>query len=262
MPAPAKSTAFNKSRAHAIAGSIDGAHRGVPYCENIVAVNSDGRHAVQLPCAVNVVTYAPLRQMQVTRIEVVLADKQHRQPVQSRDIQCFVKVTFLGCAVAKERNGDSAIVAYFRCQRRTRCQRNRSGDQRHGSKYPDLWSTDVHRASASLRASSRTAKDFRHQSPDIAALGDVMSVRPVTSPYVVLAIECGTDAGCDGFLTYIEVAGSLYFASSHMVGDGLLKTADENHSAVHPPQQRDRQIAVWHPDSLNAPRRRIAGAFS
>ena len=71
-----------------------------------------------------------------------------------------------------------------------------------------------------------------------------MSVRPVASPYVILAIECATDAGRDGFLTDIEVAGSLYFARSHPVGDGLLKTADENHSAVHPPQQRDRQLAV------------------
>ncbi|MGO9808097.1 MAG: thiamine pyrophosphate-dependent enzyme, partial [Rhodomicrobium sp.] len=40
------------------------------------------------------------------------------------------------------------------------------------------------------------------------------------------------------------VAGSLYFARSLPVGDGLLKTADENHGAVHPPQQRDRQLAV------------------
>src|ERR1019366_7157738 len=79
MPTPANSAAFNKSGADAIAGSVDGARRSVPYRENIVAVNSDGLHTVQLPCTVNVVTHAPFRQMQVTRIEVVLADEQHRQ---------------------------------------------------------------------------------------------------------------------------------------------------------------------------------------
>ena len=147
-----------------------------------------------------------------------------------------MEVAFFHRAVPEERNRDPAIGSQLRRQTRSHRKRNRGGDERHRAEQPNVGCKKVHRPATSSGAAGAFPEDFRHHGLQIPAFGQVMAVRAVSAPDIVLFLERRTDPGRDGFLPNAEMTRSLDVASRDEVGDALLNEANPQHRPIHPTQ--------------------------
>src|ERR1700688_1511976 len=89
----------------------------------------------------------------------------------------------------------------------------------------------MHRPAAASRAARGFAQDLGEKAFDGPAFGQVMAVGAVASPHRILAAERRANPRCDGFLTYVEMAGTAHLAGLDHAGDGLFDAPDQEDDA-------------------------------
>src|SRR5438105_3838277 len=79
----------------------------------------------------------------------------------------------------------------------------------------------MHRPSASFRATSCFAEDFRHHGLQVPSFGQVVTMRAMASPNVVNVPQSSTQTNSNRFLADVEVTWCFDLATDHQICDPL-----------------------------------------
>jgi len=157
---PTEGAAFNELCAFAGARAFDGIAGDNVNSFYIVAVHALAGYAVKRTGAIQIIEHAALAPVHVTGIEIVLANKQHRQFVKSGEIQRFVHVPFFQSAVSEKRNGHGSAARGFRGKGRAHGERNRPSHDGHRAEDAALARDQVHGSAPPFRATRGTAENL------------------------------------------------------------------------------------------------------
>ena len=104
---------FDQGRALAPAGAIHGVPGRLVAGEHVVAVHHHPREAIAGRAVGNVLDghLAGLRHRD--RVAIVLADEEHRQLVDAREIHGFVAIPLAGATLAEIGSGDGIFLAHL-----------------------------------------------------------------------------------------------------------------------------------------------------
>ena len=205
----------------------------------------------------------PLVDMHVARVEIVLADEDHRQLQAGRQIQTLVKASFLGGAVAEVGHGHLPAAAVADLQTGPHRMGDGRGHDGCGPRETQLRRDQMHGAAASPGTAGAAAEDLGHHFPQVATLGQVMAVRAMGAEDVVVVVQVRTHAHGHGFLPRVQVRRAddfllqaddpavaivldvalvIHGLVTHQVGDLFLGRTDAHHQAIVPDQFVRAQI--------------------
>lgn len=100
---------------------------------DIVSIHAFSGHAVKRAGPVEVIEGAPLAPVHMARVEIVLADEEHRQAIQPCEVQRFVYASLFERAVSEKGGRDGARSGHFGGECRAHRERNGARHDRHGS---------------------------------------------------------------------------------------------------------------------------------
>ena len=237
VPSPSIRPAFEERRPVATPRSRHRVGRRLMDRDGVVAVEPGSGNAMRPSRFDDIVFRAAFEELQVAGVEVVLADEDHGEAVEGGEVEGFVKVTLLRCAVAEEGDGHPPVAPQLRGERRADGERDRGGDERHRAEEANLRRDQMHRAATAPGAPGRFAIQLGHHRGEVAALGQVVPMRAMATPDVVVPAERGADAGGDRFLADVEMARRLDLARLYQVRHALFESPDLAHAAIRLEQQ-------------------------
>ena len=157
--------------------------------KDVVLLDALRGHAVRAHAPADVFGRLALPLVRVNRIAVVLADEQDRQLLQRGEVERLVKHTFLGRAVAKERDHHAALAPQLDGVGIAHRVRNRGGDDRRGAHHAARDVDQVHRAAFAARAAVDLAVELGDHAPQVAAFGEIHRMAAVRPEDDVVRLE-------------------------------------------------------------------------
>ncbi len=160
---------FEQRRSLAAPRTFDQRLRSFGREDHVVAIDRDAPHAVCLTEARDPIARLAQPDVEMTRVEVVLANEQHGEIQDCGEVQRFVEGAFLARAIAEIAHRYAAVGVHLRRQARAHRDRDGCADERNAAVESDLAAEQVHRAAHAARDAILLPEDLREQAVDIAA---------------------------------------------------------------------------------------------
>src|SRR5580704_750488 len=180
-----------------------------------------------------------LGEVRVLVVAVVLADEDHRQLPQLREVHLLVEQALAERALAEKAHRDLAGLEVFRRERGARRDAGAAADNRVGTQIPGVGIGDVHRPALPLAVARFLAEQFRKHAIGRRAFREAVSVAAVGARDVVRASERLADAGRDRVFADVQVSEPRHQRAGIEVVDPLLEQPDRHHLPVHVQQVFD-----------------------
>src|SRR5215471_1473680 len=170
------------------------------------------------------VSRLPRVEQRVHRIEIVLANEEHGQPMDCRKVYALMKDAGLGRCIAEENDRDAGAILQHRAEGRTNTDRDRTADNRHATEKVHRQVDEMHRAALARGAAVDLAVELGEHRAQAAALTDVMGVRTMRANDVVFEAQMPAHACGDGLLTNAEMRRTAHVAFGVERLDAFLDT--------------------------------------
>src|SRR5260370_6772172 len=125
----------------------------------------------------------------IHRIEIVLANEEHGESMNRREIHALVENPCLGRRIAEENDRDGGAILQHRAEGRTDTDWDGAPDNRDAAEEVDRQVDEVHRSPLARRAPLHLALQFREHGPQPADLADVMPMRSVLAILAVILTQ-------------------------------------------------------------------------
>ena len=201
--------------------------------DDVVAINHDAGNAVACRARRNVAQRVCGCGRCLRRVHVVLAHVEHRQLPGRRDVEALVERSRVRCAVAEEGHRDALLTFHLRRKARAGDDRDAAGDDAVGAEHADAEIGDVHGSAFALAVAGLAPVELGHHAVEVGALGDAVAMPAMRRDDPVTAVERGTDADGDRFLTDVAVHDAVDLAGIVVGRGSFLEAADGEHLAQH-----------------------------
>ena len=191
----------------------------------------------------NAVVGLAQRDVQVARIEVVLAHEQDGKAVDGGEVHRLVQHAFLAGAVAEVAHADrerpigEPAVGTRGVEPRGKAgadrHRNGRAHDRHRAVKPVLAAEEMHGPAHALGRTVASAQHLGDQGVEVAAHGKVVGMGAVRAEHAILVGEMGRDADSNRFLTDAKMAGRVRALVLGELADLVLGDADQQHLPQH-----------------------------
>lgn len=236
VPAEAVGSRFDERGKSLVAGATNRGREALLHVEHVLDEEAIVRDAVALRAQRHVFDGVRALKRRAHRELVVLADEDHRELPQGREVQGLVEVADGDGALAEEADRDIAIAAVFGCECSAGSERDVPTDDAVAAQHPVLGVEQMHRAAEATRASRRFAEELGHQLAWAHAARQRDAVIAVRADDVVARLERGGGADGDGLLANVKMEETADFPLGVGPRRFFFHAADEEHLAIEPEQ--------------------------
>ncbi len=167
------------------------------------------------------------------RVSVVLAEEDHGQFPDRREVERLVEGPLRRGPVAEERNGHTVPTAELRRSRGADGDRKAGRDDAIGPEDPDLGIGDVHRAAPAPVGSFGTTHELGEHPERLESLGQAVSMAAVGGRDDVIGAQRPAGANGRRLLADRQVHEAGDEAVAIELGDPLFEAADQHHATLH-----------------------------
>ncbi len=171
---------------------------------------------------------------------VVLADEDHRQPPERREVDRLDEDPALDRAVAEEDDGDRVVAELSRRQRASERERDVAADDARRTEEAVLDVHEVHRASEPSAETAVATHQLRQHPLGRRALRERVSVRAVAGVDGVVRPQLPADPDRHALLADAQMHQPVHVVGPRERADPLLEDADP----PHPKEQLEAEGAV------------------
>src|ERR1700693_1514424 len=144
-----------------------------------------------------------------------------------------MKGTLVDRSVAEKAKRYPVLVAIFRCERQSCCERHVSADDRVPAIHVIFLVEEVHRAAESLRAASRFPEKFRHARVRTGSARQGVAVITIGGDDVIVIAHRSYSSNDDRFLANIEMAEAADLLRLILLARAFLEAANQQHQREH-----------------------------
>src|ERR1700675_3970389 len=174
------------------------------------------------------------RKMRVLRVEIVLANINDRQLIQSRQIHHFIQHALAQRPFAKKTNRKLLGLQAFRRKRRARCNSCAAPDDRVGTKIPRRRIRNMHRAALAATIAGFLTQKLRKHPVRRRCLRQAMPVATVRAGDVIGLLKSLTDPTRNRSHANVQVREPRHQRARIKFIHLLLKQPDAHHLPVQP----------------------------
>src|SRR5438067_4777740 len=203
-----------------------------------------------------------LEVVRVLVVLVVLADVDHGQRPQGRDVHHLVEQPLAERALAEEADGDLVGAAPLRGERGSGRDPRRAADDRVRAEVPVLVVGDVHRAALAAAVAGLLAEQLGEHPADLGSLREAVPVAAVRRRDPVLAPQRRAHADGDRLLTDVEMRQAGHLRAAVELVRLLLEEPDQRHPAVHLEREIGAELGARGGQAHGATRRVSGGEDS
>ena len=217
----------------------------LPDLKHIVAVHNLLSHRIAFRSHGNILDRQGPVEGRAHGIQIVLANKNHRQFPQRGQRQALVKSAHIGRAFAKETQGHIRLAPVFRGKGNPRGNGHMAADNGVAAHEALRHVKIVHGAAPALGTAIHLAEQFRHSRIHIPDPGQIMAVVPIGRHDIIRGLNRRHRPNRHRLLAVVQVQKATDFAPRIRTRRFFLKAPNANHVAVE-----RKHKGLIHPDFL------------
>src|SRR5262249_52944517 len=166
-------------------------------------------------------------------VEIVLAQVDHRQLPQLREVHRLVEDALTERALAEEADDDAILVEILRRKGSAGSERGAAADDRVRAEVAGLRIGNMHRAAFALAVARLLAQELREHQIRRRPLREAVAVAAMRAGDVVVFPERAADTDRDRLLADVEMSEARHQRAGVEIVDALLEQSNRNHLPVH-----------------------------
>jgi hypothetical protein len=226
--------ALKKGRATTGSGALDRFACRVCHRAHVIAIHLDAGDAIRRAARGDTWIVRGILKRNLGGELIIFADEHRGQPPDARQVQSFVERAVVHRAIAEEGDRHAIGLEQLEAVARARRLKNARADDAAGAHEPNLRREEMHRATASARATGLASEQFGHQLDRRQPFGQRVAMSAMRAEDHVLPAQRRADPDRHRFLADVGVTRAMNQPALVTARQLLFRLADELHLSVKP----------------------------